>query len=52
MVSDHAKAYVPTPGFALLQLFGEGAWAASPTQSLCSTCDQLPESNFSACRIE
>lgn len=52
MVSDNAKSYVYAPGFALLQLFGEGAWAACPTQSICSTRDRLPESNFSACQIE
>lgn len=52
MVSDNAKSYVFAPGFTLLQFFGEGAWAACPTQSLCSTHDQLLESNFSAHQIE
>lgn len=52
MVSDNAKSYVFAPGFALLQQFGEGASAACPTQSFCTTHDQLPESNFSACQIE
>lgn len=52
MLYDDTKAYVSTPGFTLLQLFGEGAWSASPTQSPCNTRDQLPKSSFSACWFE